>query len=161
MIDTREAAAAFLKQLDPKDPLGPELFNAIARLVPTMCIEVVVVKTVQHHPKVWMTRRRSGDSYAGQLHCPGTVLRSGEDFHKALIRLGQAELGLDLDGRGSLKSGFFYQEERGWFYGQVIKVTLGELDMNPKMPGGWVDPRHLPMDTVSHHHEVIALAQID
>lgn len=75
--------------------LGPELFNMVARQVPTIAVEVPVFRLIGGEDCVFLRRREAVESYAGLLHVPGTVWRS-TDLHYAdvLARLGAKEYGL-------------------------------------------------------------------
>ena len=79
-----------LKQIDPSKPYTPELFDALALLIISVAIEAVCLRVNPQTKKieVLLTQRSlKNTAYPGEWHCPGSILRRGEDIKDVFERL--------------------------------------------------------------------------
>lgn len=92
--EKKRKAIKALKEIDPTKPYGPELFNAIARVSVSFGIEIVALRLGKGIDglEVFLTKRPDNDPFwPEQWHCPGTILRPGEEFSDAFKRLEKDE----------------------------------------------------------------------
>lgn len=85
-----------LSLLNPKDPFGKELYNAIARVTISVAVEIVPwrVNLKTGKLEILLIRRQPDDSHGGLLHTPGTIMLVGEEVERDTIsRLINKELG--------------------------------------------------------------------
>jgi hypothetical protein len=144
-----------LATINPCQGFSPELYNALARLVPSVAIEAVLLRRHGGEIQVYMTRRSPNDTaYPNQVHSPGSILRAGELYEDVLARLSEREFHAPIihyDYVGEI----FMEEERGWFNNRVLLVQV------PRKPigGEWFSVDALPDDVVDHHvQKVIPMA---
>ena len=144
-----------LNEVDPEHPYGTELFNALARVTVSVAIEAVCLR---HNPEtkqleVFMMKRPMDDiAYPGQWHCPGSVLRPGEEIEDAFKRLNQQEFsGILLDKKFAATVNV-PDEARGHF---LSLVYLCELEENENLKGTWFMASDLPDQTVKSHRKLI------
>lgn len=131
----------FLARVNPNKPYGAELFNALARLTLTVACEAVYTrKNPQGETEVYLTVREENEVYAGALHCPGSVMRPGENFNDVFNRLGIKEFGASISSfklKGVIMN---TKEKRGHFVQLVFSV---ELEGEPS-GGAWYNLKNLP-----------------
>lgn len=89
---------AALALIDPRQPYGTELFDALIRLGVTPSIEAVCLRlNSERQIEVYLTRRAEDDTaYPGMYHCPGTVRRPHETIGMGFERLSKKEFGVPL-----------------------------------------------------------------
>jgi len=148
------ALVEMLGQVDPKKPLGTELFNALARLTITVAVEAVCLKKNPTTGKieVYLVQRSPTDSaYAGQWHCPGSAFRPGEDELNVFWRLSRNEFGGELENWKFLFNFNNRQEARGHFFSAVYLCKMAHV----KGRGTWFPVDQLPEVTVEHHRDNI------
>ena len=148
----KEAAVAILALVDPRQPYGTVLFNAIARVSVTMAVEAVVVQrnSASGRLEVLMTQRGPDEAYPGQWHAPGSVFRPFEYPDDVFLRLAKREFGAGI--RSATFVGcHFYSEWRGWYQSLVYLV---ELDGESK-DGRFFSVDELPSETVIHHRDTV------
>lgn len=140
-----------LREIDPSKPYGTELFDALARLTVSVAVEAVCLRWNPGTTKieVYMIQRAPDDTaYPGQWHCPGSVMRPGEEFKDALNRLEKKELG------GNIASAQFVclvnhpTEARGHFLSLVYSCILKDART---LRGKWFPVDQLPEKTVDCH----------
>lgn len=140
-----------LREIDPKNPYGTELFDALARLTVSVAVEAVCLRLnfTTREVEVYLTQRSPNDTaYPGEWHCPGFVMRLGEDFEDVFVRLGKKEF------VGRIESAWFVAnvnhptEERGHFFSVVYLCTLQKSE---GLRGQWFSVNHLPEKTVECH----------
>ena len=74
----KKKTAELLRCINPKEPFGTDLFNAIARLTIGVAAEAVFLrKSEAGTTEVFMTLRGEGETYPGLWHCPGSFFRCG------------------------------------------------------------------------------------
>ena len=140
-----------LESIDPRKPLSPRLYGAIARIVPSIAVETVAVRERRSKIEVFMIRRAPDDlAYPNELHSPGSILRSGEDFRKVMDRLVAREFHVPIV-NSSPAGEIFVPEKRGWFNNRIFSV---KLDGEPQ-GGDWYPVDNLPDDTVDFHRTTV------
>jgi ADP-ribose pyrophosphatase YjhB (NUDIX family) len=145
----KQAAVDALAKIDPRQPYGTELFNAIARISVSVCIEGVCLRKnpLTKAIEVLLIQRAENDTaYPGQMHCPGTIMRPGESMADMFCRLTDTELD------GMAPNWFFAgfdnnpAEARGHFFHLIF---LARVDSQEK--GNWYPVESLPPNTIEHH----------
>ena len=151
--------AVLLEHLTPGDPFGTKLFNAVARITPSIAFEAVALRHNRATEAIEILLRRRADddtAYPGEWHAAGSVYRQGEDDRQVADRL-EAEFGTKIS---DFKfAGKFYQSEaRGTFHSMVFLITLlGEPRIDDRHQ--WFPVSQLPENTVEHHRtKVIPMA---
>ncbi len=150
MSDLREAAAELLEQIPPGEALGTRLFNAIARLTPTIAVEAVALRWRGSRIEVFMTQRSSHEAYPNQWHAPGSISRNGEEPKHVFARLERREFQVPVASFRQVGD-IWHQEERSWMHGLIYLVVLTQ---EPPV-GHWWDVEELPENIVSHHRETV------
>lgn len=136
-----------LQSIDPSGPYSPEFYGAIARLVPSVAIEAVVLRERDGRIEVFLTRRSPQDvAYSGMLHSPGSILRAGEKPVDVMHRIGEQDYHVSVSDFVYVDEDF-YQEKRGWFDSRIYLVKLKDEPVG----GEWVSVDALPCDVVNHH----------
>lgn len=151
-----------LSEIDPKQPYGTELFDALARLTISVAPEAVCLR-LQHYLseidttrlseiQVYLVQRAPDDTaYPGEWHCPGSVMRPGETFEDVLERLAKREFGANLTSVrfvANLNPSKADPEARGTFLSVVYLCTLED---KKGLRGKWFPVDKLPNKTVWHH----------
>lgn len=148
-----------LRLIDSQQPYGIELFDALSKITTSIAVETVVLRTGKgaYGLEVLMTQRTKDDiAYPGEWHCPGRVLRPGEEFPDGpLKRLVKNELFAEI-GEAKFVGYINHREEaRGHF---LLMVYLIE-NIGTSNKGEWFPVDQLPEPTVDCHREkVIPLA---
>ncbi|MFA5878100.1 MAG: NUDIX domain-containing protein [Candidatus Staskawiczbacteria bacterium] len=153
MPDYRRAVEA-LKIVDSTQPLGTELFNALARITVSVAVEAVCLRYNSEKKKVevYLIQRSPNDTaYPHEWHCPGSVMRPGESFKDVLGRLAEGEFGANLVSPrfvANINPSASEPEARGHFLSIVYLCTLEE---KKALRGKWFSTDQLPEQTVEHH----------
>lgn len=89
----KAAAAAALREIDPRRPFGTELFDAVMRVSPQVAFEAVCLRRGHRRRiEVLLTQRAPDDTaYPSHWHAPGTFLRPYESFGDCVARLAKKE----------------------------------------------------------------------
>ena len=140
-----------LKQIDPGKPYGTELFDALAKLTISVAIEAVCLRwnPATRKIEVYLVKRSLKETaYPGEWHCPGTVMRPGEEIEDTFRRLSKKEFGA-----GFLKRQFVANlnnptEARGHF---ISVLYLCVLEEKGNERGRWFPIDKLPKKTVKGH----------
>ncbi|MBM3206360.1 MAG: hypothetical protein FJZ43_01945 [Candidatus Staskawiczbacteria bacterium] len=155
-----------LLKVDPT-MMGTRLFDAIASKTVSLAIEAVCIrykpfsKTLGipedelelKNLQVYMTQRLPDDTaYPKEWHCPGSVVRPGDNFYNALNRLNQAEFGGMMFPRQFVADVNNRNEKRGHF---LSKVYLCQFKGEENDRGKWFDINNLPKETVHFHRTKI------
>ena len=146
-----------LGEIDPHQPYGTELFDALARLTVSIGVEAVCLRlspSVSRDTRkvdVYMIQRAKNDSaYPGQWHCPGSIMRPGESVSKVFNRLVRKE----FDSVGIRSWRFvanvnnFPEVTRGHAFSVVY---LCELEAWEGLRGKWFQVNELPDKTNNQH----------
>lgn len=145
-----------LKIVDPQNPLGTELFDALARVMPVIGYEAVCLRwnPSTQGVEVYMTQRSPNDTaYPGEWHCPGSVLRYKEEIDDVFFRLETREFGAKLLSRRFVAEINHTKEARGHFISMVYLCTIAETE---GLRGKWFPVNNLPEKTVrSHRNRII------
>jgi ADP-ribose pyrophosphatase YjhB (NUDIX family) len=150
-----------LDKIDPTKPYGTILFNALARVTISIGVEAVCLRrgSATHEIEVYMTQRSHDDpAYPGEWHCPGSIMRPGEEFDDVFSRLSQTEFDEVVEPVRFVTIVNNPTEQRGHFLSLVylcnFKYTNGQ-----SQKGAWFQVKHLPSNTVTHHYAwIIPLA---
>jgi ADP-ribose pyrophosphatase YjhB (NUDIX family) len=159
--DTPELLKA-LGEINPNQPYGTELFDALARVTVSVAMEAVCLRFIAGAGgppliQVYLVQRAQNDTaYPGQWHCPGSVLRPGEEINDVFARLAKNEFGAGLKSWRFVANVNHPTEERGHF---LSVVHLCELETAIGQRGKWFPVNNLPANTVeTHTHRVIPVA---
>ena len=151
--EERKAAAEALARIkDPSGHLGTELFDQIARFSTSIAFEAVLMRPGQDGgEEVYLTQRDTNDTaYPGAWHCPGSILRRGEQPADVAKRLAKKEYLVPIVDFKKVDE-FFYQESRGWFCSFIYLI---QTEREPEA-GAWFSVDDLPDQVVPHHRDVI------
>ncbi len=161
-IDTRKKLALELKKIDPNEPLGLELFEAVARLSVTVSFEGVLFRENDGQLEIFLTRRSASDTaYPGDWHCPGTVFRPHtpnvpyNPESDAATRLAVKEFGVHKFASYKFVGEIFINEERGVFNPRVYLVRIEDPIVTIPGESGWFSVGKLPRDMVAPHRDLI------
>ena len=145
----KDGVINFLSSLDQKKPLGTELFNAVARVSINVAIEAMAIKKEAGKFKIFMLQRGLEETFPGQWHFPGTILRPGDSIDEAFLRLEKNEFKTKVIDKRFVS--FFNNphglvEERGHF---LHLIYLCHIDRD----GSWFDIDDLPENMVRCHKD--------
>lgn len=150
----KKALIELLGKVNPTEPYGTELFNALARITVSVAIEAVCLRYSSDSKKVevYMIQRSPDDTaYPGEWHCPGSVMRPGESFEDVLERLAQKEFKANLVSTrfvANINPSALEPEARGHFLSIVYLCILQEKE---GLRGRWFSVDELPEKTVESH----------
>jgi len=150
MTDKREVAAAALREV-PSGPLGPELFDAIARHSVSNAFEAAALRRGKHgRLEIYLRQRAQNDTaYPGQWHIPGSILRPGEKWADVMTRLSRGEFMAEIGNRrfvGHVPT----NEARGSFISFVYLVDVGQETDEAK----WFPVDNMPEPLVDIHEQM-------
>ena len=148
----KRAVAHGLRLVDPGQPFGTELFDALCRVTVTVAIEAVCLRLNEDQAiEVLLIQRRPDDSaYPGEWHCPGSAMRPGESHEDVFTRLSRGEFWAEIRKKEFLDNFNIPHEARGHFVSHVYRCEV--------VPGGkgtWFPITALPEKTVDHHRQCI------
>lgn len=150
--EVKRSAILALKDLNPRLPYGTELFNEIARVTVTTCIEAVILRTKFNSIEVFLAKRPLGEAYGGFWHCPGTFLRVGEDEADAFKRLEEKE----KVGKFINKRFISYKNNSHEERGHIIQlIYLCDIEPVVGNAGTWFPVDKLPKNIVENHRDII------
>lgn len=161
----RSVLAQLLTRLDPRQPLGTALFNALARLTWSVAFEAGALRLNAEGGKleVYLRQRALDDTaYPGEWHVPGSVFRPGETERDVTNRLAR-EFGTPIVSFDYI--GDFVDWEAGEARGSFLSRNyLVILEGNPREDEQhrWYLVDQLPEKTCQHHrdHIIPALAKV-
>lgn len=145
----------------PKNGLWPkELFYAVAERVVMPIVEIVPLRRVDNSTEVLLLKRPDDDpNWPGQLHTPGTVLRTtdldGGGMQSAFDRIAQDELHMSLPTEPQLVGYDFHPVDRGPEMATVFSLDLSGVE---DVTGAWYGAEALPQNVVGTQREFIARA---
>lgn len=151
----KEFMAGLLGYIDPTQPYGTALFDALARLSWSIAFEAVTLRqnAATGEVEVYLRQREANDTaYPSQWHCPGTVIRPGERPQHQANRL-EKEFGCPINYYTRI-AGLYTSEERGSFLSEIYSVELGG---DPRIDDRhrWFPVTDLPEVTVDFHRNHI------
>lgn len=88
--ELKKAAVPILQQINPAlQPYGKYFFEPLARLIVNIAIEPVFVRVhpVSLQQEILLRPRTAEETYPGQWHLPGSLLRYGEAVEDAFTRV--------------------------------------------------------------------------
>ncbi len=146
-----------LSKLDPGF-LPYEVFKSVARLVVTPIIEFVPLRVRDGRVEVLLIRRsKHDDIWPGELHTPGTVVRSTDNYgemHGAYKRIIVEELkGLEISNPHYVGS-LFHEGKRGAEQAQIFWVEVKEDGDKFK----FYNADRLPADMMQQQKKFVAQA---
>lgn len=157
--DLKDEAIKILKHINPElQPYGKRFFEALARLIVNVGIETVFMRFNPESSghEIFLRKRNEDETYPGQWHIPGSLLRYGEEIDDVFERI------LSEEYCGTAASGFqfvgFYnniKEARGHALQIVYRC---DVEYNGKPEAGlgfWFPLGALPDPIVDHHRETI------
>ena len=151
-IEEENCLIALLAKINPK-MMGTRLFDAIARKTVSVAIEAVCLRMFHDGIRVYLIERSLNDTaYCGQWHCPGSVMRSGEDVKDVFERLVKREFGSSINSWKFVANVNHTDEERGHFFSLVY---LCDLDLELERRGKWFSINNLPDNIVLFHKEKV------
>ncbi|MDO8559518.1 MAG: hypothetical protein Q7S23_00575 [bacterium] len=149
----KKAVAMGLSLIDPTQPFGSTLFNALCQVTVTVAIEAVALRTNPGSGgiEVLLTQRpKTEPAYPGEWHCPGSALRPGELIQSVFARLSRAEFFTSIAMWKDAGVWNNPNEARGHFL-HLVYLCLVEGGSR----GQWFPVELLPTPTVDHHGEQI------
>ncbi|MBI2054293.1 MAG: NUDIX hydrolase [Candidatus Staskawiczbacteria bacterium] len=147
-----------LKKINPFQPYGTELFDALARITVSIAIETVSLRfnNATNKLEVYMVQRSLIDTaYPGEWHSPGSVMRPGESVEDVLDRLAKREFCnpfISIQFVGVINPSKKSPEVRGHFVGLAYLCVFKETNA---LRGKWFPVDELPEKTVIHHQKRI------
>lgn len=148
----RAFVAFLLGWINPRRPLGTQLFDAVARVSVTVAVETVAIRRRHGHLEVFLRRRSLNDTaYPGEWHSPGRVMRPGESVDDVFYGV-RGEYHARFT-RAQFVGNLNHQEEvRGHFFSPVYLVDIEGLGRRDKTHG-WFRVDKLPQPMVRHHEK--------
>lgn len=146
----KHTAALVLGLIDPTQPYGTELFDALCHVTVTVAIEVACLRlTGDQNVEVLLIQRRADDTaYPGEWHCPGSALRRGESYDDVFARLSRGEFWAEIRSKEFLEHYTIPHEARGHFLSLIYLCDVAE-----GTKGTWFPVSALPEKTVTHHRD--------
>lgn len=152
-------AAEFLKRINPKEqPYGKVFFESLARLVVNIGIEAVFIRSNPEagNYEILLRKRDENETYPGQWHVPGSLLRYGEDFDAVFDRILKEECAeMDVSSYQFIGLNNNTNEARG----HVVQIVYRcDMEYNGKSEVGscsWFPVDALPELVVDHHREIV------
>ena len=152
-----------LGEIDPKQPYGTSLFDALARLTVSVAIEAVCLRDGYHKDtgpgftkaftEVHLVQRSLTDTaYPGQWHCPGSIMRPGESVEDVMKRLSEREFAGKILSYRFIENFNHPTEARGHFFSLLYLCHLQEGEC---LWGKWFSVHDLPEKTVGHHRSEV------
>lgn len=167
--DEKQVLIGLLGKIDPKQPYGTELFDALAKVALSVAVEAVCLRLEPwsepdlceqlqcRNVHVYLTKRSEDETaYPGEWHCPGSVMRPGEEVKDVFARLSKSEFGTNLLSWRFVTNVNHPTEARGHFLSLVYLCELG--DENQK--GSWFPVHQLPEKTILTHRVRIIRAAV-
>lgn len=146
----KHAIALGLALIDPKQPFGTELFDALCGVTISTSKEAVCVRRIQGKLNVLLTQRSKEETAGpGEWHCPGSAQRPGESDDDVFSRLETGEFKAPVT-RVFIETWNNPREYRGHFRHDVFLCQVGE-----GAQGTWFPVDQLPEKTSPHHRDTI------
>lgn len=138
--------------VDPLEPLGSSLINALSRLPINLAADAVCLRKNPDSGalEVLLTQRGATEPYPGAWGCPGGVLSPGEEPEHILHQLEIGELGVRMSDFTFIGD-YFSAATRGWMLSRIHLAKLAETPAT----GTWWPVERLPDNMVPKHREQI------
>ncbi len=157
--DLKLRAGELLRQIDPKkQPYGSDFFEPLSRLIVNIGIEAVFLR---FNPKiksdeVLLRKRAENETYPGQWHVPGSLIRYGENFDDVFERILNEEC---RDVKVSTHQFIGFNNNTGEARGHTVQIVYClSVEYNGKPEAGscaWFSVNKLPESIVDHHAEIV------
>lgn len=149
-------AANALNKVPKGDSLGTFLFEAISRLTISVAIETVALKRENEEIKVLLRKRLLPEerAYHGMWHCPGTILRSGEEIKDAFSRLQKKEYKTIFEGEPIFVDFLNHPDEKRGHFLQLIFLVKADKTIE----GEWFPINKLPKGIIEQHRQLINIS---
>ncbi|MDC0681056.1 NUDIX hydrolase [Sorangium atrum] len=143
----KSMASWLLGYVDPREPLGSSLINALSRLPIHLAADAVCLRRNADSGalEVLLTRRGASAAGPGEWCCPGSVLSPGEQPEHVLHRVGMTISDFTFVGD------YFSAATRGWMLSRVHQAKLAEVPAT----GTWWPVEQLPNNLVPKHRELV------
>lgn len=148
-------------------PLHRTVFDAWVENLPTVALELAIVRRGKNGWEIFMAKRPRNDKHwPGEWNEPGTVIRQGESTKRAYKRLLSGEMLSDGNGFGKLRfvgvrdllpGNGIYRCRRGHELSHLYVVEYHEM-VAPKR-GKFFPIDRLPRKTVPHHHTLVKMVR--
>lgn len=148
-----KSVAGWLRgSVDPREPLGSTLINALSRLPINLAADAVCLRRNPDSGalEVLLTQRGATEPYPGAWCCPGGALSPGEEPRHILHQLEIGELGVRMSDF-TFVGDYFSAAARGWM---LSRIHLAKLAETPAA-GTWWPVERLPDNMVPKHREQI------
>jgi len=157
--DLKKKTAELLRQIDPKyQPYGKDFFEPLARLIVNIGIEAVFIRYNPGAEKyeILLRKRDESETYPGQWHIPGSLLRYSEDFDAVFDRILKEECAeMEVSSYRFIGLNNNTDEARG----HVVQIVYRcDVEYNGKSEVGlcsWFSSDDLPEPIVDHHLEIV------
>ena len=139
-----------------KQPYSTELFEALARRLPVIGLEAVVLREFDGRLEVLMTARPDNDliaKWAGKWHIPGTILRNEETIEDGFLRLGEREFGATLV---NIRFVYLHFPRGGDRTSNLQLVHVADIAESQPRLGTWFDVEELPEKLIDGHRQIIS-----
>lgn len=164
----KELLIRLLGEVDPKQPFGTGLFNAIGALSVGAAIEMVCLRLIKGNVEVYMTQRSEDDTaYAGEWHCPGSFVRPGEEISDVFRRISKKEMNsMKFSSITFVANVNHPTEARGHVLSVVYlcifkgSSSMDDVAIASKLPGKFFPVDKLPEKTVETHVKRIIPAAV-
>lgn len=153
----REAIEALVK-VDPCQPYGTELFNAIARVSVSVAIEAIGIRRNPESDKLevlLMKRSVNAPAYSSMWHLPGSFLRPGESILDVIDRLAEKEFKASIRFVKQVGLKNNPHEARGHVLHILCLIETEDVSAN------WFPIDKLPEPIVEHHRQVLIPAGVE
>lgn len=160
MLQGSSALLKMLAEINPRQPYGTELFDALARVTISVSVEAVCFRRGgSKDVSVFLKRRSCNDTaYPGEWHVPGSIFRPGEEPEDVLDRLAKREFGCPVEFVQFVANVNHTQEARGHCLSTVYLCRANSIQFQG-MDAGWFSVNELPEKTVEcHRHRIIPAA---
>ena len=150
----KEMVAGFLDRLDPAQPKGTVLCDAIMRIWTTAAFEAMAFRLNTNGIEIYLRRRAMDEiAYPGEWHAPGSLYRHGEQDRDVANRL-EKEFGVPIKKSFKFVGKDITSEARGTVHSMIFLV---QLDGNPRIDDrhNWFPVNSLPEVTVDIHRDLL------
>lgn len=138
-----------LSFINPKKPMGTDLFNVVARISVSIALESIILrKSKNNNIEIFLIKRLKNQSYARMWHVPGTILRSGETEKKAFLRLAKEEIGISFESVKFVGTFNNSKDERGHSFSLL---HLCEIKGGPEK--NWFSITNFPREMINFQRE--------